>query len=134
MGLFPFIHLFALGFLLTSQTPALPPPQEVAASLQKKYDGIRDFTADFVHESEGGLLRKKQTERGVVSMVLCLEDSIGDEDVAAGEENLVRQFADLAARTDLEPPLLFIRVRTPEQIPDLVRRLGAGAELMFHLG
>ncbi|MDX2678436.1 HpcH/HpaI aldolase/citrate lyase family protein [Streptomyces soliscabiei] len=72
----------------------------------------------------------KQTGRGVVSMVLCLEDSIGDEDVAAGEENLVRQFADLAARTDPEPPLLFIRVRTPEQIPDLVRRLGAGAELL----
>ncbi|MFI9834229.1 HpcH/HpaI aldolase/citrate lyase family protein [Streptomyces sp. NPDC051913] len=72
----------------------------------------------------------KQTGRGVVSMVLCLEDSIGDEDVAAGEENLVRQFADLAAREDLEPPLLFIRVRTPEQIPDLVQRLGETVRLL----
>ncbi|MCW8384380.1 HpcH/HpaI aldolase/citrate lyase family protein [Streptomyces justiciae] len=72
----------------------------------------------------------KQTGRGVVSMVLCLEDSIGDEDVAAGEENLVRQFADLAAREDVEPPLLFIRVRTPEQIPDLVQRLGGTVRLL----
>ncbi|WP_405737616.1 HpcH/HpaI aldolase/citrate lyase family protein [Streptomyces sp. NBC_00028] len=72
----------------------------------------------------------KQTGRGVVSMVLCLEDSIGDEDVAAGEENLVRQFADLASREDLEPPLLFIRVRTPEQIPDLVQRLGETVRLL----
>ncbi|MFF0592073.1 HpcH/HpaI aldolase/citrate lyase family protein [Streptomyces antibioticus] len=72
----------------------------------------------------------KQTGRGVVSMVLCLEDSIGDEDVAAGEENLVRQFADLAGRPGLERPLLFIRVRTPEQIPDLVARLGAHTELL----
>ncbi|MCQ9133767.1 HpcH/HpaI aldolase/citrate lyase family protein [Streptomyces hilarionis] len=72
----------------------------------------------------------KQTERGVVSMVLCLEDSIGDEDVAAGEENLVRQFTDLAARPGAELPLLFIRVRTPEQIPDLVRRLGDAAGLL----
>ncbi|AVV42831.1 HpcH/HpaI aldolase/citrate lyase family protein [Streptomyces sp. ID05-04B] len=72
----------------------------------------------------------KQTGRGVVSMVLCLEDSIGDEDVAAGEENLVRQFAELADRTDGELPLLFIRVRTPEQIPDLVRRLGGNAGLL----
>ncbi|MFE8017700.1 HpcH/HpaI aldolase/citrate lyase family protein [Streptomyces antibioticus] len=72
----------------------------------------------------------KQTGRGVVSMVLCLEDSIGDEDVAAGEENLVRQFADLAGRPGLERPLLFIRVRTPEQIPDLVSRLGAHTELL----
>ncbi|MDC0768225.1 HpcH/HpaI aldolase/citrate lyase family protein [Streptomyces sp. HD] len=75
----------------------------------------------------------KQTGRGVVSMVLCLEDSIGDEDVTEGEENLVRQFTDLAARygegaADL--PLLFIRVRTPEQIPDLVRRLGPAVRLL----
>lgn len=72
----------------------------------------------------------KQTGRGVVSMVLCLEDSIGDEDVARGEENLVRQFTDLAARPGVEPPLLFIRVRTPEQIPDLVRRLGPAVRLL----
>ncbi|MER7050027.1 HpcH/HpaI aldolase/citrate lyase family protein [Streptomyces jumonjinensis] len=65
----------------------------------------------------------KQLHSGVVSMVLCLEDSIGDADVADAEENLVRQFADLHARGE-ELPLLFIRVREPEQIPDLARRLG----------
>lgn len=73
----------------------------------------------------------KQTGRGVVSMVLCLEDSIGDEDVTQGEENLVRQFADLAARDGADDlPLLFIRVRTPEQIPDLVRRIGPAVRLL----
>ncbi|MEU9451644.1 HpcH/HpaI aldolase/citrate lyase family protein [Streptomyces sp. NPDC048277] len=74
----------------------------------------------------------KQAGLGVVSMVLCLEDSIGDEDVPAGEENLVRQFADLAERerAGTELPLLFIRVREPEQIPDLVRRLGASVSLL----
>ncbi|MGC0341098.1 HpcH/HpaI aldolase/citrate lyase family protein [Streptomyces sp. SLBN-8D4] len=71
----------------------------------------------------------KQTGRGVVSMVLCLEDSIGDEDVAEGEENLVRQFTDLAERR-VDLPLLFIRVRAPEQIPDLVRRLGPAVRLL----
>ncbi|CCK30366.1 ATP/GTP-binding protein [Streptomyces davaonensis JCM 4913] len=73
---------------------------------------------------------RKQAARGVVSMVLCLEDSIGDEDVAAGEENLVRQFTDLAEHAREGLPLLFIRVRTPEQIPDLVRRLGTAVELL----
>ncbi|MFG2262557.1 HpcH/HpaI aldolase/citrate lyase family protein [Streptomyces sp. NPDC048720] len=72
----------------------------------------------------------KQAGNGVVSMVLCLEDSIDDADVAAGEENLVRQFADLDSRTETEPPLLFIRVRVPEQIPDLVRRLGPSVRLL----
>lgn len=71
----------------------------------------------------------KQAGRGVVSMVLCLEDSINDSEVAAAEENLVRQFADLAAR-GVELPLLFIRVREPEQITDLVNRLGSSASLL----
>ncbi|MFD5741883.1 HpcH/HpaI aldolase/citrate lyase family protein [Streptomyces massasporeus] len=66
----------------------------------------------------------KQAGRGVVSMVLCLEDSIDDADVGPGEENLVRQLTALDDLPDADLPLLFIRVRTPEQIPDLVRRLG----------
>ncbi|MFJ8135943.1 HpcH/HpaI aldolase/citrate lyase family protein [Streptomyces sp. NPDC096013] len=72
----------------------------------------------------------KLAARGVVSMVLCLEDSIGDEDVPAAEENLVRQFTDLAARPDVGLPLLFVRVRVPEQIPDLVRRMGPAVRLL----
>ncbi|MDX2393404.1 MULTISPECIES: HpcH/HpaI aldolase/citrate lyase family protein [unclassified Streptomyces] len=69
---------------------------------------------------------RKQAGLGVVSMVLCLEDSISDADVVDGEENLVRQFAALDAEGPdaAELPLLFIRIRTPEQISDLVRRLG----------
>lgn len=90
---------------------------------------------------------RKQAARGVVSMVLCLEDSIGDGEVAAGEENLVRQFTELAAAEEAGTaraggaagpadgggtplPLLFVRVRTPEQIPDLVRRLGPAVRLL----
>ncbi|WP_262057743.1 HpcH/HpaI aldolase/citrate lyase family protein [Streptomyces sp. STR69] len=72
----------------------------------------------------------KLAGRGVVSMVLCLEDSIGDEDVPAAEENLVQQFTELAARPDTELPLLFVRVRVPEQIPDLVRRIGPAVRLL----
>ncbi|MDQ0748142.1 citrate lyase beta subunit [Streptomyces africanus] len=72
----------------------------------------------------------KQAGRGVVSMVLCLEDSIDDAEVGPGEENLVRQLTALADRPGADLPLLFIRVRVPEQIPDLVRRLGPAARLL----
>lgn len=72
----------------------------------------------------------KQGSRGVVSMVLCLEDSISDADVPAAEDNLVRQFADLADRATADLPLLFIRVRYPEQIPDLAHRLGPAVWLL----
>ncbi len=37
---------------------------ELAAALQKKYDGIKDFSADFAHTYEGGVLHKQITERG----------------------------------------------------------------------
>ncbi|WP_030238932.1 MULTISPECIES: HpcH/HpaI aldolase/citrate lyase family protein [unclassified Streptomyces] len=72
----------------------------------------------------------KQAGRGVVSMVLCLEDSIDDAEVGPGEENLVGQLTALAGLPDADVPLLFIRVRVPEQIPDLVRRLGPAARLL----
>ena len=76
---------------------------------------------------------RKQAARGVVSMVLCLEDSIADADVEAAEANLVEQFARLAAGETGAPqdlPLLFIRVREPGQIPDLTARLGDTVRLL----
>ncbi|GHJ37914.1 hypothetical protein Sm713_35230 [Streptomyces sp. TS71-3] len=136
----------------------------------------------------------KQTRHGVISMVLCLEDSIDDAEVDAAEENVIRQLiqlwaqveADHAAWADADRgrvpsalrsrnsagtavelgrtaaealgtgasaagvatmrathsggsargapdtglPLLFIRVRTPSQIPDLVGRLGPAVRLL----
>jgi citrate lyase beta subunit len=73
----------------------------------------------------------KQAGRGVMSMVLCLEDAIDDREVEAAEENLVQQFAELGrCLTDGDPPLLFVRVRTPGQITDLVRRLGDDTRLL----
>lgn len=38
----------------------------LARALQKKYDTVRDFSADFSHTYEGGVLRKKITEHGTV--------------------------------------------------------------------
>ena len=60
---------FALLVLLTlagapAQTGTAPSAEEVAGALQKKYDSIRDFSADFVHQHEGGVLRRKREERG----------------------------------------------------------------------
>jgi outer membrane lipoprotein carrier protein len=39
---------------------------DLAQSLQQKYDTIRDFSADFVHTYQGGVLHKQITERGHV--------------------------------------------------------------------
>lgn len=41
-------------------------PGELASALQRKYDGVKDFSADFTHVYQGGVLRKQITERGRV--------------------------------------------------------------------
>ena len=68
MNILRLVSTVVLAASVLPQAPARPPAAEVAAALQKKYDTIRDFTADFVQESEGGLLRKKQIERGIVQV------------------------------------------------------------------
>ncbi len=65
----------------------------------------------------------RQRAVGVMSVVVCLEDAVADDDVEAAETNAIEQLRDLAA---LEPdgPLVFVRVRTPEQVLALVEGLG----------
>jgi outer membrane lipoprotein carrier protein len=49
--------------LVRQTAPSAP---EVAAQVQQKYDRVRDFSAEFTHEAESGVLRKKLLERGTV--------------------------------------------------------------------
>lgn len=58
--------LCALPALLGAQ--ARPAPEALARALQQRYQGIRDFSADFVHTYRGGVLRTQTTERGAVSI------------------------------------------------------------------
>lgn len=71
----------------------------------------------------------RQRDLGCVSMVLCLEDSIPDSDVARAEENVVSTLSILADRQD-SLPLLFVRVRTPEQMLSVARRAGAATGVL----
>lgn len=58
--------------LVSLAVPAVAQPQhersaeQLAAALQTKYDSIRDFSADFVHSYEGGVLRRHVVESGSV--------------------------------------------------------------------
>ncbi|WP_233159458.1 HpcH/HpaI aldolase/citrate lyase family protein [Pseudonocardia sp. MH-G8] len=72
----------------------------------------------------------KQAAAGVTSVVACLEDSVADEQLAEAEDNLVAALHELYGTATADLPLLFVRVRTPEQVPALVRRLGRAAEVL----
>jgi citrate lyase beta subunit len=65
----------------------------------------------------------KRAAQGVVSVVACLEDAIADADLADAERNVVSQLRTFGASSGPRP-LVFVRVRAPEQITMIVDRLG----------
>lgn len=52
--------------LVTGQ--ALPTPEALARSLQQRYQGVQDFSADFTHVYRGGVLRTQSREHGTVKI------------------------------------------------------------------
>jgi outer membrane lipoprotein carrier protein len=55
--------VLAAGLAAAPQAEA---PDALAQRLQARYDGIKDFTADFTQTYEGGVLRRKTTESGTL--------------------------------------------------------------------
>src|SRR5439155_14962726 len=61
------IVLAIAGAALVLHVPAKASAEEsLAEQLQRKYASIKDFSADFVHAYQGGVLKKQLTERGHV--------------------------------------------------------------------
>jgi len=60
------VTAFAPASLRGQASPPSSDAAELARNLQKKYEQVRDFSADFEHVYEGGVLKKKVTERGTV--------------------------------------------------------------------
>src|SRR5215831_9305747 len=60
------------ALLVTVAAGAQAPPNrsasETARLLQERYDKVRDFTADFTHTYEGGILKKTATESGTLQV------------------------------------------------------------------
>lgn len=71
----------------------------------------------------------RRAAQGVTSAVVCLEDAIADRDVPAAEANLVAQVRSLA-ESGAARPLVFVRVRAPEQVERVVDGLGEHAGVL----
>jgi outer membrane lipoprotein carrier protein len=66
-GWFVLAAFWALTVFPAPQATA-PSATETARRLQTRYDTVRDFTADFSHSYEGGVLKKSTTERGTLQV------------------------------------------------------------------
>src|SRR3954463_3668740 len=59
--------VLALAAPLAGQThPSTP--EGIARAIEERYDRIHNFSADFTHAYEGGILKKTATERGVLQV------------------------------------------------------------------
>jgi outer membrane lipoprotein carrier protein len=61
------LAVFLVGLALAAQSAATT-PEDLAARVQQRYNGIRDFEAEFSQTYEGGVLRTKTTERGTMTI------------------------------------------------------------------
>lgn len=71
----------------------------------------------------------KRADQGVMSLVVCLEDSIADDELKAAEHNAIVQLR-AYHRTARSKALVFVRVRTAEQIPMIIDGLGDDAAVV----
>jgi citrate lyase beta subunit len=69
---------------------------------------------------------------GLVSTVLCLEDAVGDAEVANAENNLSIQLNNLLQQKEngRNLPFIFIRVRNQEQLNRLLANLGSALSVI----
>jgi outer membrane lipoprotein carrier protein len=66
---FALLAAFALSpAILAAQAKPTQSPEALARALQARYEGIRDFTADFVQSYRGGVLKTQSHEYGTVSV------------------------------------------------------------------
>lgn len=79
---------------------------------------------------------KNGKHEGLTTVILDLEDAIGDQQVGQAEESLAQQLFQLLSyvRTGMmseqQLPLLFVRVRSVEQLERLLNSLGETLELL----
>ena len=117
------------GYLTNDQSAALfaHPPQEFGAGTDRRALavalGATLYTPGTCQDYAARVGRL--VAEGVASSVLCLEDAVADGDVGFAERNVVRQLTALDSVPDR--PLVFVRVRHPDQVPALIKRLRAAA-------
>jgi citrate lyase beta subunit len=78
----------------------------------------------------------KQSHQGLTSLVMDLEDAVGDLEVEMAENNLVNELLKMyrekcdGQETSEDYPLLFIRIRSIEQFKRLKEQLGEALRLL----
>ncbi len=72
----------------------------------------------------------RRAAQGVMSAVVCLEDSIADAAVPQAQRNAVTHLRAYARGGLADAPMVFVRVRHPDQVGEIVSALGDDAGVL----
>lgn len=70
---------------------------------------------------------------GLTTLIVCLEDAVADTELKRAEKNAVGEFKKLEkanAEQLMAGPALFLRVRTPEQLDQLIKSAGTALSVL----
>jgi citrate lyase beta subunit len=128
------------GYLSTAETAALfeVPPEEFDRASGTELLSVALGATLYMPADRPALAADivKQAAAGVTSVTVCLEDSIPDAGLPAAVDNLIGALTAVHedtvrdGRGDGALPLLFVRVRAPEQISEVVGRLGPAVAVL----
>ncbi|WP_203332009.1 HpcH/HpaI aldolase/citrate lyase family protein [Planococcus beigongshangi] len=82
---------------------------------------------DFADKIIAGNYRRN-TFSGLATLMICLEDAVADADLESAEANVVSQLKEIERVSETnteESPLLFLRIRNPQQLDKLTNLAGS---------
>ncbi|TQR16552.1 HpcH/HpaI aldolase/citrate lyase family protein [Psychrobacillus soli] len=113
------------------------PPKEFSRNLERKKLGIALGATLYIPGSMPNISLKLTNDhlKNLTNTIICLEDSIADSELIEAENNvihelrLIEQAFENDSTTELELPLLFLRIRDIEQLQKLAEQLGSTIRL-----
>lgn len=103
------------------------PPEDITRDSDQALRAVALGATLYVPGIRPDLVRDvhKQASLGAGSLVLCLEDSVADDELPRAEDNVAEALERLAADAgSTSLPQLFLRVRSPEHLERFAARVG----------
>lgn len=107
----------------------LHPPEDVRRDTDPELRAVALGATLYTPGIRPDLVRdvSRQAAAGAGAVVLCVEDSVADADLPEAEQHVIDALHTLSTHDEATLPQLFVRVRTPEHLTDVLGRCSDAA-------